>query len=65
MSWLTGYPDDAPRQIGVSYAIHWRECFPPTRWWPLIHRKGTGEGQYIDVSMVETLEVMLAVALLE
>jgi crotonobetainyl-CoA:carnitine CoA-transferase CaiB-like acyl-CoA transferase len=66
MFWLTGYPDDAPRQIGVSYADPLAGMISSYALVAaLIHRKRTGEGQYIDVSMFETLEVMLAGALLE
>jgi crotonobetainyl-CoA:carnitine CoA-transferase CaiB-like acyl-CoA transferase len=66
MFWLTGYPDDAPRQIGVSYADPLAGMFASYALVAaLIHRKRTGEGQFIDVSMFETLEVMLAGALLE
>ena len=66
MFWLTGYPDDAPRQVGISYAdpvAGVTGAFAIIS--ALLHRDRTGQGQYIDLSMWETLEMMLAEPVIE
>ncbi len=66
MFWLTGYPDDAPRQIGISYADPVAGVFGAFGIISaLLHRDRTGQGQYIDLSMWDTLEFMLAESVIE
>jgi crotonobetainyl-CoA:carnitine CoA-transferase CaiB-like acyl-CoA transferase len=62
----TGYPGDVAREVGVSYA-------DPTAGITgalmvnaaLIHRARTGQGQYLDVSLLESLEMFMPEALLQ
>ena len=66
MFWLTGYPNDAPRQIGISYADPVAGVFGAFGIISaLLHRNRTGQGQHIDLSMWETLEMMLAESIIE
>jgi crotonobetainyl-CoA:carnitine CoA-transferase CaiB-like acyl-CoA transferase len=66
MFWTTGYPNDVPRQIGVSYADPVAGVFGAfSIISALLHRDRTGQGQYIDLSMWETLEMMLAESVIE
>ncbi len=66
MFWTTGYPNDIPRQIGISYADPVAGVFGAFGIISaLIRRDRTGEGQYIDLSMWETLEMMLAESIIE
>ncbi len=66
MFWITGYPNDIPRQIGISYADPVAGVFGAFGIISaLIRRDRTGEGQYIDLSMWETLEMMLAESVIE
>jgi crotonobetainyl-CoA:carnitine CoA-transferase CaiB-like acyl-CoA transferase len=66
MFWLTGYPDDLPRQVGISYADPVAGVFGAFGIISaLLHRDRTGEGQYLDLSMWDTLEMMLAESILE
>ena len=62
----TGYPGDVPREVGVSYAdpvagITGALMIQAA----LIHRARTGEGQYLDVSLLESLEMFMPEALLQ
>jgi benzylsuccinate CoA-transferase BbsF subunit len=64
--WTTGYPDDAPRQAGVSYADPVAGVFGAFGIIAALrHRDRTGQGQYIDLSMWEALEMMLAESIIE
>ena len=66
MFWITGYPNDAPRQIGISYADPVAGVFGAFGIISaLLHRNRTGQGQHIDLSMWETLEMMLAESIIE
>jgi crotonobetainyl-CoA:carnitine CoA-transferase CaiB-like acyl-CoA transferase len=66
MFWITGYPDDLPRQVGTSYADPVAGVFGAfVIISALLHRDRTGQGQHIDLSMWETLEMMLAESILE
>jgi crotonobetainyl-CoA:carnitine CoA-transferase CaiB-like acyl-CoA transferase len=66
MFWLTGYPDDLPRQVGISYADPVAGVFGAFGIISaLVHRDRTGQGQYIDLSMWDTLEMMLAESIIE
>jgi crotonobetainyl-CoA:carnitine CoA-transferase CaiB-like acyl-CoA transferase len=66
MFWITGYPDDLPRQVGTSYADPVAGVFGAFAIISaLLHRDRTGQGQYIDLSMWETLEMMLAESIIE
>jgi crotonobetainyl-CoA:carnitine CoA-transferase CaiB-like acyl-CoA transferase len=66
MFWTTGYPNDVPRQIGVSYADPVAGVFGAFAIISaLLRRDRTGQGQYIDLSMWETLEMMLAESVIE
>lgn len=66
MFWITGYPNDAPRQIGISYADTVAGVFGAFGIISaLLHRNRTGQGQYIDLSMWETLEMMVAESMIE
>ena len=62
----TGYPGDVPREVGVSYAdpvagITGALMIQAA----LIHRARTGEGQYLDVTLLEALEMFMPEALLQ
>jgi len=66
MFWITGYPDDLPRQVGTSYADPVAGVFGAfSIISALLHRDRTGQGQHIDLSMWETLEMMLAESVIE
>ncbi len=66
MFWITGYPNDVPRQVGISYADPVAGVFGAFGIISaLLHRDRTGEGQHIDLSMWETLEMMLAESIIE
>ena len=63
---LTTYSGDGPRSLGVGYGdpvIGIFGAFLLSA--ALIHRKRTGQGQYIDVSNLEALEMLMPEALLE
>jgi crotonobetainyl-CoA:carnitine CoA-transferase CaiB-like acyl-CoA transferase len=66
MHTMTTYPGDRPRNLGVGYADPVIGIFGA---WllnaALIHRERTGHGQYIDVSNLEALEMLMPEALLE
>lgn len=63
---LTTYQGDGPRSLGVSYGDPVVGIFGA---WllnaALIHRARTGQGQYIDLSNLEALEMLMPEALLE
>ncbi len=63
---LTTYPGDGPRNPGISYGDPVVGIFGA---WllnaALIHRARTGQGQYIDLSNLEALEMLMPEALLE
>jgi crotonobetainyl-CoA:carnitine CoA-transferase CaiB-like acyl-CoA transferase len=63
---VSSYEGDGPRELGISYA-------DPTTGIlgagliaaALIHRDRTGQGQHIDLSMLESMEMIMPEALLE
>jgi crotonobetainyl-CoA:carnitine CoA-transferase CaiB-like acyl-CoA transferase len=63
---VTGYPGDKTREVGITYADPtsgvWAAFFVMAA---LLHREITGEGQHIDLSMYEVMEMMLVEPLLE
>jgi len=66
MQALTTYAGDHPRSLGISYgdpAIGIFGAYLLNA--ALIHRKHTGQGQYIDLSNLEALEMLMPEALLE
>ena len=66
MFWITGYPNDIPRQVGISYADPVAGVFGAFGIISaLLRRDRTGQGQYIDLSMWETLEMMMAESIIE
>lgn len=53
---LTGYPDRTPVKVGPSVADHVSGIYLATGvLLALFHRAQTGEGQHVDVSMVDTI----------
>jgi len=66
MHTLTTYPGDRPRNLGTGYGDPVVGIFGA---WllnaALIHRERTGQGQYIDLSNLEALEMLMPEALLE
>jgi crotonobetainyl-CoA:carnitine CoA-transferase CaiB-like acyl-CoA transferase len=66
MHTLTTYPRDRPRNLGIGYADPVVGIFGA---WlltaALIHRARTGLGQYIDLSNLEALDMIMPEALLE
>jgi crotonobetainyl-CoA:carnitine CoA-transferase CaiB-like acyl-CoA transferase len=63
---VNGYPGDKTREVGITYAD------PTTGVWGayfaiagLAHKTLTGQGQHIDLSMYEVMEMMLAEPLME
>jgi crotonobetainyl-CoA:carnitine CoA-transferase CaiB-like acyl-CoA transferase len=66
MHTLTTYPGDRPRNLGVGYGDPVVGIFGA---WllnaALIHRQRTGQGQYIDLSNLEAMEMLMPEALLE
>ncbi|HKD65709.1 MAG TPA: CoA transferase [Candidatus Binataceae bacterium] len=66
MHTLTTYPGDRPRNLGIGYGDPVVGIFGA---WllnaALIHRERTGQGQYIDLSNLEAMEMMMPEALLE
>jgi crotonobetainyl-CoA:carnitine CoA-transferase CaiB-like acyl-CoA transferase len=63
---VSSYPDDKTREVGITYADPtagvWGAFFVMAA---LVHRKVTGRGQHIDLSMYEVMEAMLVEPLLE
>jgi crotonobetainyl-CoA:carnitine CoA-transferase CaiB-like acyl-CoA transferase len=63
---VTGYPGDRPREAAVAYSDPASGLFASYLIAAaLIHRKRTGVGQYIDLSMLEVLEMVLPEMLLQ
>ena len=63
---LTTYSGDGPRSLGVGYGDPVIGIFGAFLLGAaLIHRKRTGHGQYIDVSNLEALEMLMPETLLE
>lgn len=63
---LNGYRGDKTREVGITYADPTTGVFGAYfAMAGLIHRQRTGRGQHIDLSMFETMEMMLAEGLLE
>jgi crotonobetainyl-CoA:carnitine CoA-transferase CaiB-like acyl-CoA transferase len=66
MHTLTTYPGDRPRNLGIGYADPVVGIFGA---WllnaALIHRARSGQGQYIDLSNLEALDMIMPEALLE
>jgi len=63
---VSSYPQDKTREVGITYADPtagvWGALFVMAA---LVHRKLTGQGQHIDLSMYELMEMMLVEPLLE
>jgi crotonobetainyl-CoA:carnitine CoA-transferase CaiB-like acyl-CoA transferase len=66
MHTMTSYDGERPRELGISYAD------PATGILgtyliiaALLHRDRTGQGQHIDLSMLETMQMLMPEALLE
>src|SRR5208283_2910736 len=63
---VTGYPGDRPREAAIAYSDPASGMFATYLITAaLIHRARTGEGQYIDLSMLEVLEMYQPEMLLE
>ena len=63
---LSTYDNDRPREIGLSYADPATGILGTTLInAALIHRDRTGQGQHIDLSMLESMEMLMPEALLE
>jgi crotonobetainyl-CoA:carnitine CoA-transferase CaiB-like acyl-CoA transferase len=63
---LTGYEGQGPSEIGVSYADPNAGIFGAVAvMMALLHRKRTGQGQYIDQSQLETALALLPEGLVE
>ncbi len=63
---VTGYPGDRPREAAIAYSDPASGLFATYLITAaLIHRARTGEGQYIDLSMLEVLEMYQPEMLLE
>ena len=66
MMTLTTYPGDGPRNLGIAYGDPVVGIFGAYLLnAALIHRNRTGQGQYIDLSNLEALEMLMPEALLE
>jgi benzylsuccinate CoA-transferase BbsF subunit len=62
----TGYPGDRPREAAIAYSDPASGLFATYLISAaLIHKARTGQGQYIDLSMFEVLEMLLPEVLLE
>lgn len=63
---VTGYPGDRPREAAVAYSDPASGLFAAYLITAaLIHKRRTGAGQYLDLSMLEVLEMFLPEMLLE
>ncbi len=63
---VTGYPGDRPREAAIAYSDPASGMFATYLVTAaLIHRARTGEGQYMDLSMLEVLEMFQPEMLLE
>lgn len=63
---VTSYDGDRPRELGVSYADPTTGIFGAYAIIAaLIHRDRTGQGQHIDLSMLEAMEMIMPEPLLE
>jgi crotonobetainyl-CoA:carnitine CoA-transferase CaiB-like acyl-CoA transferase len=63
---VTSYDGDRPRELGISYADPTTGIFGAYLIIAaLIHRDRTGQGQHIDLSMLEAMEMIMPEALLE
>jgi benzylsuccinate CoA-transferase BbsF subunit len=63
---LTGYPDEAPLGMGFSISDHIAGLYAAiSLLGALEYRQKTGEGQYIDLSQMETVASLLADRFLE
>jgi len=66
ITYLTSYPGKPPLGLGYSYADHVAGLFACLSLLGAIeHRQRTGEGQYIDISQVETMAGLLGSDILE
>lgn len=66
LSALVGYRDEPPAGMNVRYADSTFGCAAAyAALVALIHRRRSGEGQYIDVSAVETMTSMIGDAVME
>ena len=62
----TGYPGDRPREAAIAYSDPASGLFATYLITAaLVHKARTGQGQYIDLSMLEVLEMLLPEVLLE
>lgn len=60
MANLTGFPDSIPTKVGPSIADHVAGIYLYVGIaTALVHRERTGEGQFVDVSMVDTIFSLL------
>jgi len=63
---VSSYDGDGPRELGISYADPTTGVFGAGLIGAaLIHRDRTGQGQHIDLSMLESMEMVMPEALLE
>jgi crotonobetainyl-CoA:carnitine CoA-transferase CaiB-like acyl-CoA transferase len=63
---ISSYEGDGPREVGISYADPTTGIFGASLIAAaLIHRDRTGQGQHIDLSMLESMEMVMPEALLE
>jgi benzylsuccinate CoA-transferase BbsF subunit len=66
MTYLTSYPGMAPAGMGFSYADHVAGLYASLALLgALEHRQQTGEGQYIDLSQLETMAGLLGSAIMD
>ena len=66
MTSLTSYPGKPPSGLGFSYADHVAGLTAALALLGAMeYRRRTGEGQYIDISQVETMSSLLSTAMLE
>ncbi len=66
MTYLTSYPGRPPSGLGFAYADHVAGLYGAMALFgALEHRRKTGEGQYIDLSQVESMVNLMGPALLE
>jgi crotonobetainyl-CoA:carnitine CoA-transferase CaiB-like acyl-CoA transferase len=66
MHTMTSYEGERPRELGISYADPATGIFGTFLIIAaLLHRDRTGQGQHIDLSMLEAMEMLMPEALLE
>jgi crotonobetainyl-CoA:carnitine CoA-transferase CaiB-like acyl-CoA transferase len=63
---VTGYAGDITREIGITYVDPTVGVFSAMMITAaLLHRRRTGKGQYLDISMLEVMETIMPEALLQ